>query len=241
MSAELTRLLLQAYPSPEFKGKAKDFIYLQANPESYSVNYSIEYSEPRGKGSSGFVKKWEKNPPRTVSFEFILDNTGVIPAYKQKRPTGKKETEIVEQENLTVNQQIEKFEKLVFKVDGKKHEPNYLMLVWGTFIFGCRLQSMSITYKLFASDGNPLRASINATFIEVNRETKQIFEDNFQSPDVTHALTVKGEESLPMMTEKVYGSNSHYIAVAQANKLIHFRNIKAGDTIVFPPIKDQYA
>jgi len=244
MNGQLTRLLIEAYSDLKFKKEdRKGFIYLQVNPESYAVNYSISYSEEQVKGTSGFVKKWEKTPPKSLSFEIIFDNTGVIPVYNQNRLIGpdKKPEKVEIIPNKSVNTQIEEFEKIVFKVDGGTHAPNYLLLIWGNLIFGCRLESMNVTYKLFAPDGAPLRASVNATFVEANRDAKTIFENNFQSPDVTHAFTVKEGDSLPLMAEKVYGNGAYYIAVARANKLIQFRNLKAGSALVFPPIKKQDA
>lgn len=199
---------------------------LQVNPETFSISAGSQFSEKNRKGSPGSVDHlWEKNSARKLTFEFILDNTGAIPSA----------------DILNVSERIKKINDILYKVQGSTHEPNYLHISWGTLNFWCRLESMNITYKLFTPEGEPLRASINASFIEVEKEEEVNKSTKKSSPDVTHALTVKGEESLPMMAEKVYGSSSYYIAVAQANKLIHFRNIKAGDTIVFPPIKDQHA
>ena len=197
---------------------------LQVNPESFSVTYGIEYGKAQAKGKSVLDPNWQKNPPRKLSFEFLFDNTGALPAREEP-----------------VADQILRFEAITFDPVGKKHKPNYLQLEWGTLIFNCCLESMTVTYKLFAPDGNPLRASVNATFIEAERPEYGIKKTNSGSPDVTHAFTVKEGDSLPLMAEKVYGDGAYYIAVAQANKLVQFRNLKAGNVLVLPPIKKQDA
>lgn len=220
----LTRLKIWVFTSATFSRTVGDKPFeVQVNPESFSIAYNIQYGGNQPKGTSNFDPKWEKNPPRKLSFEILFDSTGAIQG-PQKR----------------VSAQINELDNMLFKAQGKGHRPNYLQIEWGTLVFNCCLDNMTITYKLFAPDGEPLRASINASFSEVVRRELYLRDLNASSPDVTHALTVKGDESLPMMTEKVYGSSSHYIAVAQANKLVHFRNLKAGGIILFPPIKDQH-
>ncbi len=222
--AVLTRLKIWAFTSAKFNATiGGEPFEVQVNPESFSIVYSIQYGGNQAKGTSSFDPKWEKNPPRKLSFEILFDTTGAIPG-PQKR----------------VSVQINELDNMLFKAQGKGHRPNYLQIEWGALVFNCCLDNMTVTYKLFAPDGEPLRASVNASFTEVVRRELYIRDLNASSPDVTHALTVTGEESLPLMTEKVYGSSSHYIAVAQANKLIHFRNLKAGGIILFPPIKDQH-
>ncbi|MBK9337420.1 MAG: LysM peptidoglycan-binding domain-containing protein [Lewinellaceae bacterium] len=96
---------------------------------------------------------------------------------------------------------------------------------------------MNITYKLFAPDGLPLRATVSASFQEVIREDLDLKKINPTSPDVSHTFDIKEGDTLPRMAEKVYGDQAYYIAIAQANKLIQFRNLKAGNRLVVPPVK----
>jgi hypothetical protein len=42
-----------------------------------------------------------------------------------------------------------------------------LLLLWGTFLFPCEIESFSVNYTLFSQLGNPLRATISAAFNEV--------------------------------------------------------------------------
>lgn len=241
MSGPISRLYIEAYTSSKFDKKiGGGMFYVQANPETYAVSYSVNYKGVQGRGTSSFDPKWDKTPPRKLTFEFIFDTTGVIPAFEQIR-TDKKNGQSITQPvpDETVETKIELLEHVVFKIDGKNHKPNHLLIVWGSLVFGCCLESMNINYKLFNNEGAPVRATVNATFVEVNRDAKRIYEDNLQSPDVTHAFTVKEGDTLPLMAENVYGDGAYYIAVARANKLIQFRNLKAGSAIIFPPIKKQ--
>jgi len=228
----LIRLKIEAFKSIKLNAKAKvgrgEFM-LQANPETYSVAYAIDYSQEQPKGTAGHDPVWTKNQPKKLSFEFLFDGTGAIPDLKG---TGNGQIE-------SVDKQISKFENIVFNMNGDLHAPNYLRLSWGTLIFVCRLESITINYKLFEPNGNPLRAVINASFVEVTQLIKLQKKTKKKSPDVTHAFTIKEGDSLPLLAENVYGDPAYYIAVARANKLIQFRNLKAGSSVILPPIKKQ--
>lgn len=239
MSGQITRLYIEAYTSSKFDKKIGEGVfYVQANPETYAISYAVDYKGRQGRGTSSFDPKWDKTPPRKLTFEFLFDSTGAIPAFDQVRMADQNAYEIITKDipGETIESKIEHLEYVVFKIDGKNHKPNHLLIVWGSLVFGCCLESMNVNYKLFDNQGAPIRATVNATFVEVNRDAKRIYEDRFQSPDITHAFTVKEGDTLPLMAENVYGDTAYYIAVAQANKLIQFRNLKAGKQIVFPPI-----
>lgn len=227
-TAAMTRLLIRAWDSPSFTSTRRgDPFEVQVNPESFSISYAMEYKKKQSKGTSSLRSRWVKNPPRKLTLEFLFDGTGAIPNLSQN-------SDLNDPRRAAVASQINRFEFTVFKVKGKRHEPNYLSLEWGELNFLCRLESMDITYKLFDPDGQPLRASVRATFFEVVRDDLRLREENRSSPDVTHAVTVKEGDTLPQLAEEVYGDRSYYIAVAQAQKLIQFRNLQAGTTILFP-------
>ena len=58
-----------------------------------------------------------------------------------------------------------------------------------------------------------------------------------QSPDMTHYYTVKEGESLPYISNKIYGTTQLYLALAKFNNLNSPRSIKAGEKIIIPPLK----
>lgn len=221
--SELTKLKIWACETNKFEKKSDGQPFtVQINPESFAIAYPSDYATVQGKGQSGATPKFVKIPPRKLSFEILFDNTGATPTAEQ-----------------SIVKQINALDKTIHQVDGKKHKPNFLLIEWGALVFKCCLESMTITYKLFAPNGQPLRASVNVSFQEVKREKDQTPEERLSSPDLTHARTVREGDSLPAMAEKIYGDGAYYIAVAQANKLIQFRNLRAGKPLVFPPINKQ--
>jgi nucleoid-associated protein YgaU len=59
------------------------------------------------------------------------------------------------------------------------------------------------------------------------------------SPDLTHSVQVKDGDLLPLLTSQIYKDQNYYLQVAKVNKLKNFRKLKAGTTLVFPPISNK--
>lgn len=222
----LEKMKIQAFKDPKYNEPAgEESVYI--NPEQYSHSYQICWNDAQAQGSSGYSPKFNRMGPEKVTFELVFDGTGVVPG---KIPGAY----IFTEDGIT--KQVARFKDLVFTYQGNIHSPNYLKLVWGKFIFQCRLQTLNFTYTLFKPDGTPLRARAKATFVEFNTEQQLVQKSKPSSPDLSHVLPVKAGDLLPLMCYRVYGSSAHYIEVARANGLSDFRNLVVGTELLFPPL-----
>ncbi len=213
-------------------GEGDDKFTAQVNPSSISVKYGVDYTQEMDNMGKIIPQKVFKGcRTQTVSFELLLDNTGVLP----DNPSAKG----------SVNDQIEQFKKTCYYYKGNKHETPYVKIHWNdtSFFkynnqaFYGRVESFDVNYTMFSSKGEPIRATINATFGgTLDPETESNLKDN-QSPDLTHVITVKAGDNLPMLCEKIYGKRQMFQEVARANNLISFRELEPGTELVFPPIK----
>ena len=242
----LSRMKIIAYKSSEFSQTdlvGRGFFLVQTNPETYKIGYRIEYGNKQESGLSVFDPPWNKNLPRELAFDFLIDGTNAIdtanPLIDINFPISDLGNEIFDEvlSRGTVYAQIEWFKATVYNILGERHAPNYLILQWGTLFFRCRLKSMDIEYKLFSPEGFPLRAMIRATFQETVRNSDQERLVKPSSPDVTHQRIVKDGDKLPLMAREIYGDHQYFFEVAKANKLIQFRNLNRGQTVTFPSIK----
>lgn len=193
------------------------------NPESYTQSVNVNYSCMQASGTSSAANKYKNTDPQTLRFEFLLDRTGAL----GNLPTGP----------VGVTPDILHFKKLALSYDGEIHSPRYLMLVWGTLLFKCRLQSLEIEHKMFSPQGLPLRAVLKTTFKKYVHETEQAARQNNSSPDLTHVRTVKEGDTLPLMTHRIYGNSKYYLEVARINGITNLRNLKPGSEILFPPLE----
>ncbi len=218
---KLEKLRLRAYRNPSY-GEAhfvKEFVAMM-NPEAYTLDYKVEYTEGKGHGSSGSQQKFGVKKPEEFAFEFLFDSTGII--------DGRPRADIADD--------LRDFREMLVGYDGKQHEPWHFKLLWGKTCFKGRCTSLSIAYKLFNADGSPIRASCKCGFKGSIDDEQRVAKENKSSPDLTHRRTVVAGDTLPLMCHAIYGDPGYYIHVARVNGLDNFRRLKPGTEIFFPPI-----
>lgn len=226
-SGSLEKLKITAFEDSKFKRQGPS-LEVWINPEKYTHNFKICYTNTQGQGSSGGSPDFNRIPPDDVTFELVFDGTGVVPTALPG---------VIPDLGDGVTEKVDKFKKLVFGYNGNIHSPNFLQLAWGTLLFKCRLQKMGLEYTLFKPDGTPLRARASCTFIGFNDEEELSRKANRSSPDMTHVVTVKAGDTLPLLCWRIYGDESRYPEVAAANRLTGFRHLEVGSQLLFPPVE----
>ena len=192
------------------------------NPETYTQEYKIKYADSgQGHGTSGKQLKYASTEPVEMSFEFLFDNTGII----DNEPRD------------SIADDIKKFKEVLIEYKGDSHEPRHFKLVWGeNSIFKGRVTEVSIIYKMFNSNGTPIRAVAKVKFKSSIEEQKRAAKEDKKSPDLNHARKVKLGDTLPQLCFTIYGDPKYYLQVAAANGLGNFRQLSPGMNLRFPPI-----
>jgi Contractile injection system tube protein len=192
------------------------------NPAAYSHQYAIRYDQTKTFGQVGTASRFSAVSPEKVSFDIMLDGTGVISPG---------------QGSLDVKTRIQQLNTVAYKYDGNNHQPSHVRILWGSLIFFGRLESMSVEYTLFEPSGQPLRAKIKLAFVGFMSKEEQVLKANRSSPDLSHRVEVKAGDTLPMLCYRIYRDASYYLEVAKANKLTNFRDIQPGVWLDFPPLR----
>ncbi len=228
------KVVIQVFKDKEFSkadGKFECF-GLPVNPETYTRTFKVEYDTRKAHGNQGTDPRYKSAPPEELKLEFIFDGTGTILGYHDNLGTDKKA-----EENKSVEKQICKFLKTVYKVSGNTHKPNYIKLFWGALKFACVMTNVDINYTLFDDKGNPLRAKATATFKECLSPKKREKEANCQSPDVTHRTNIEAADRIDLLVDDIYESPKYILSVARANGLTSIRQLPIGSEFIFPPIQ----
>jgi hypothetical protein len=221
MPDNVTKMKIVAWSDPKNK-KEEGSMFVQVNPESYSQKIEIKYSDKQAQGTSGKLPKFSKIEPQKMDFELMFDRTGVI--------NGATAGE------LGVDEDIENLRKLIIEYQGDKHRPRFVSIYWGTLQFDGALETMDISYKLFDSQGRPLRAVVKAGFIGSVEDKKRVAKENAQSPDLMKVRVINEGDTLPLLCYELYGDSKYYIEVARVNGLNDFRYLTTGSKIKFPPL-----
>ena len=192
------------------------------NPESFSLQETIRYSETKENRSLKFggYGKGKINFPK-----IILDTTGAIP--KELWPL-----------DGTIKDMLESLKKVVFAYNGDEHQPPIVKISWGSYVGEARLGTMNTKYTLFDIHGDPVRAEVDLNFYSFETLKEIEAKANKHSPDLTHIIEVKAGDTLPNLCNKVYKDPSYYMQVARINGLSSFGYLKPGTRLVFPPLVD---
>lgn len=193
------------------------------NPADVKHTRAIAYANQKSIGKSAGDPKFAAADIETLAFALVVDGTGVVPL-------------LGDETWRDVATQLDQLNKVVYRYNGKQHEPGRVRLLWGTLIFFGRLQSMSIHYTLFKLGGAPLRAKVDLSFIGAMSKTEAALVSNLSSPDLTHLVEVRDGDTLPLLCNRIYGNPGYYLEVARFNQLTDFRNLKPGGKLHFPPL-----
>ena len=129
LKGQLGKLTIIFYPVSAAPGIGIPYTPMY-NPTSFSVNQSVKYDTNEKPGVGDMIKKFLSINPRTVNFELFFDGTGASPS----SVGGFGNTVAVNSDVQSVETQIQTFLKLSYQISGALHKPNYMMILWGTFV-----------------------------------------------------------------------------------------------------------
>ncbi len=213
-----TNLKIIAFDSPDAVLPVLPAFICPVNPESFSIQTTIDHVCTTGTAAQQANNKFIGVQPRSFSLEIFLDSTGALPG-----------------PNIDVAIYL-KVWKAMTAIDPAIHRPRYFVVQYGDFLVRCFLKDFTITYKMFRSNGLPLRAVIATSWTEYIPETLLAKYRNLMSPDVTHAHQVTAGETLPNVAEALYRDPDRYYEVAVANDLDTLRHLNPGRTLLVPPL-----
>lgn len=218
---KLEKMKILAFKDNAFsKPASPPFWSVLVNPETYSMDHTIEYNTDTAQGNDGTTARYTKHDPEEISFDLIFDNTGILD----------------EQPRDDIYTELDSFKKFLLEIESETHEPRHFMIVWGKMLFKGRVTGVRIQYKLFKPDGTPIRAMVNVSFKGSFDDVLRLAKANLLSPDLTHKRTVKAGDTLPNLCEEIYGSVRYTTRVARINGLAGFRELPAGTELYFPPL-----
>lgn len=220
----MANMKIVAYSDRAFKKpvipKTKGEYELMLNPEKLQWNRSVQYNQEAPINSSKAASKYHKTPNDKLSFEIVIDCTGVVDSERVDLPT-----------------EIAQLSKVMFTYNGTIHRPNFIVVRWGRgLVFPCVLTSFNLSYTFFNPDGTPLRAKVSLEFSSYTDPATIARLENKQSPDMSHLIRVVDGDSLPHISMQIYNSPDYYVQIAKFNGLDKFRNLQAGTLLTIPPL-----
>jgi hypothetical protein len=214
-------MTLVAYGDEKFSDPIDDGVYrLMLNPEKVQWGRTIQHNEEAAIDSSAPSAKYSKTHSEKLSFDLVIDCTGVV--------DGKR---------VDMAAEIRQLSKVIYDYNGAIHRPNYVIVNWGSALsFKCVLASFSLSYTFFKPDGTPLRAKASLEFVSYIDPATLARKEKKASPDMSHLVAVVEGSSLPQIAQQIYRSPTHYVQIARYNGLDKFRRLEPGTELTVPPL-----
>jgi hypothetical protein len=230
---KVEKMRIQAFSDPTCATPVGEPYTFQVNPETYNYKYQLEYAQDQAPGTSGTPLKYFRQVPNEWNFDILIDGTGVI-----KNASALDISLLGSVSPPDVQAEVDTLKSIVLDFNGEVHRNQFLKISWGSRdVFKGTLVSLDLNYKLFKTDGSPLRVVAKLQLREWIDPEQRIREEDASSPDITHERIFGGSDRFAQMTYKLYNDPSWYIDVAAANELNSFRRIAIGTRIKFPPLQ----
>lgn len=128
------------------EGSSANFV-VQYNPREFSVSKSVTWEEAQTQGESSNPIQYQKGAPMSATMELIFDTTHNNSNVQTTWVNGL----------LSLTNASEQAVGGEQKNLGKKRPPA-LCFTWGTFTMNCVIENVDVTYLMFASSGEAVRA-----------------------------------------------------------------------------------
>ncbi len=214
----LTKLAVEAFADQLYKKPAGKSFSVQVNPNQIDLKKQVRLEETQTLNVQQQSTGYLNHSPETLSFDTIIDATGAVPGARD------------------IQQEIRLIEEVIYFINGEIHQPNFLVVSWGTFVFKGMLDSLGYQYTLFAPDGKPLRVKVSFSFKAVADPKEAAKRAGLESPDLSRVVELKTGETIASWCHEIYGDMSYSKDVAAVNRLSGIRDVEPGTKVLFPPL-----
>lgn len=121
---------------------------VQYNPKDFKVDKSLTWEESKTQGKSGNSLQFQKGAPMTASFDLLFDTTA----------DGMSNVQTTWVNSLLAFTNSEVSPSSGEAAELSKKRPHALKFTWGNFTMDCVIESVNVTYLMFSSSGDAVRA-----------------------------------------------------------------------------------
>ena len=184
------------------------------NPKEFSIQKSVQWEPHKAPGLDLPEQEFTSGNPAVLSVELFFDT------YESKTDVHEHTDQI---QNLTL-------------VNSDKHRPPMVMFSWGKVKFKGVVESLTLRYTMFLSDGKACRATAAITIKEAKTAKEQLEKNPRNSPDHTKRRTMKMGETLALIAHEEYDDPAEWRRIADANGISDPKDVRPGMVLTLPPI-----
>jgi hypothetical protein len=198
----------------------KEDIPLHFNPSEFKLKKENTFAEIPIPGLESPPLQYVRGGAEVLSMDLLVDTSDDLDDVRKKY--------------------VDKLQKLVRK-NTKLHAPPIVDFIWGQKVFHGVLQSLEVTYVLFATDGKPLRAKLAVVMKEYKPVEIQVKESEQSSPDVEKRYVARAGETLSSISAAVFRDPALWREIAIANGITDPRAVDPGTVLTIPRLQARRA
>lgn len=216
-NAQLAKLRIEPFLDEGFSSPAGPSWQALFNPTQLALSRKNKYNKTASQNASTPDTSYAGGEADQLTLDLFFDGTGVI------------------EQTQTVAERVVAFMHFI-EFHGEKHEPYRLTVRWGNFAFYGVLTQADVTYTLFDRAGEPLRATVKATFMQVQAPAQRQALERRTSPDLYQTWLVSDGDRIDLIANEVYGDPRWWRPLAAANRLRNPRVLEVGSVLLLPPM-----
>lgn len=189
------------------------------NPTEYIINKTNTFQEVPIPGLNAPPIQFVRGGSEKLTFDAMLDTSDDM---------------------SDVRKWVKPLRKLL-AVHADVHAPPVVKFVWGTdedSQFVGVIESMNITYTLFADAGYPVRAKCAFGLKQYTTVADQRAETQKRSPDVEKTYVVVRGDTLSGIAARAYGDPAPWRVIARANDITDPRTLEPGRVLTIPRLEE---
>ena len=189
------------------------------NPTEYSVSKTNEWKYKEVTGKSFAPPEFGGGQPRQMELSLLFDQT--FPPY-----------------GMSVRDSTSLLLDMMEVPSGKTAgsptaAPPFVTFHWGKLVFKGACTSLSVTYKLFKTDGDPLRADVKMTLKQAD-EAKKGQNPTTRANAGFGVHRVRDGDTLPSISYEAYGDATKWRLIAEANGVDNPLHLRRGLPLSLP-------
>jgi nucleoid-associated protein YgaU len=189
------------------------------NPTEYSISKSNEWKYKSVTGTSFSPPEFGGGQPRQIELSLLFDQT--FPPF----------TMSVRESTAAL---LDMMEVPSGKTGGSPTAvPPFVTFEWGRLVFKGACVSLSVTYKLFEPNGDPLRADVKLTLKQAE-EAQQGQNPTTRATAGYGVHRVRDGDTLPSISYQAYGDATKWRLIAEANDVDNPLHLRRGRSLSLP-------
>jgi hypothetical protein len=183
------------------------------NPTEYQISKSNTFSEIPIPGLENPLIQYVRGGSEVLTLEALVDTSHTLDDVRERY--------------------VNRLRNLM-SPNAKEHAPPIVSFVWDRGVFTGVVESLGVTYVLFAPDGVPLRARLSLSLKQYRPAAVQVKDPPRRSPTVEKSYLARRGDTLSSVSNAVYRDPALWREIARANGIVDPRRLEPGRVLTVP-------